>query len=130
MDLATESDVEKQLGRAMTSAELDRLPGLLEKASSIVEGYLRVVYTDDDDVPSAVRIVVASMVARVFATGGVITPGVTSESVTAGPHTWARSFADGTNSIEPWLSKADRISLQGIVGGGCVSVGLGSERSP
>ncbi|MFC9432688.1 hypothetical protein [Nocardia sp. NPDC057030] len=129
MDLATESDVETQLGHQLSSSELDRLPGLVLKASAIVQGYLRVVYTDVEDIPSAVRIVVASMVARVLTTGGVITPGVTSESVTTGPHTWARQFADGTNSIEPWLSKSDRIILQGITGSGYVSVGLGSERS-
>lgn len=129
MDLATQDDVEKQLGRDLTGAEEDRLPGLLAKASVIVEGYLGIVYEPDDTIPSAVTIVVASMVARVLATTGTVAPGVSSEMVTAGPHQWQRSFRDDANSVEPWLTKADRIALQGIGGGDAVSMALGSERS-
>lgn len=126
MLLATQADVEEQLGRSLTGHEEDRLPGLLAKASVIVEGYLRITYTDA--VPSVVTIVVASMVARVFGTLGTVTPGVTSEMVTAGPHQWQRSFSDSTNSLEPWLTKGDRTALQSI-GGVVISVALGSERS-
>lgn len=128
MDLATQADVEKQLGRDLSASEEDRLPGLLAKASVIVEGYLRVTYTDIGDIPSVVTIVVASMVARVFDTGGAVPSGVTSEMVTAGPHQWQRSFSDGANSLEPWLTKGDRTALQSL-GGTVVSVALGSERS-
>lgn len=129
VDLASQADVEKQLGRTLTAGEVARLPGLLAKASVIVEGYLGVTYTDADDVPAAVTIVVASMVARVFATSGTVTPGVTSEMVTAGPHQWQRSFSEGTNSVEPWMTKADRTALQGIGGGSMVSIPLRSERA-
>lgn len=128
MDLATQADIEAQLGRDMTSTELDRMPGLLAKASVIVEGYVGVVYEPGDTVPGAVTIVVASMVARVFATSGTVTPGMTAETMTAGPHSWQRSFSNEANSVEPWLTKADRIALQGI-GSGVVSVKLGSERT-
>lgn len=130
MDLATQADVEKQLGRDLDTDEEARLPGLLAKASVIVEGYLGIVYEPSDTIPGAVTIVVASMVARVLATGGAgtVAPGQTSDMVVAGPHSWQRSFGDGANTVEPWLSKADRIALQGI-GGDAVSVALGSERS-
>lgn len=131
MDLATQDDVEKQLGRALTDAEEERLPGLLAKASVIVEGYLGIVYGSSDTIPGAVTIVVASMVARVLASAGAgpIAPGQTSDMVVAGPHSWQRSFGDGANTVEPWLTKADRIALQGIGGGDAVSVALGSERA-
>ena len=94
----------------------------------IVEGYLRAAYDDLGDVPSAVTIVVASMVARVFGIDGTVPPGVTSEMVMAGPHQWQRSFSDGANTIEPWLTKGDKLALQGV-GSSAVSVRLGSERT-
>lgn len=128
MDLANQADVVKQLGRALTSPEVTRLPGLLAKASAIVEGYLRVVYADPDGIPSAVKIVVASMVARVFGTEGAVPPGVTSEMVMAGSRQWQRSFSGDVNTIEPWLTKGDKLALQGV-GSSAVSVRLGSDRT-
>lgn len=128
MILASRDVVEQQLGRVLTDPELTRLPGLLAKASVIVEGYLRAAYDDLGDVPSAVTIVVASMVARVFGIDGTVPPGVTSEMVMAGPHQWQRSFSDGANTIEPWLTKGDKLALQGV-GSSAVSVRLGSERT-
>ena len=128
MILASRDVVEQQLGRVLTDPELTRLPGLLAKASVIVEGYLRVAYVDPDDIPAAVAIVVASMVARVFGIDGTVPPGVTSEMVMAGPHQWQRSFSDGANTIEPWLTKGDKLALQGV-GSSAVSVRLGSERT-
>lgn len=128
MDLATQADVEKQLGRSLTDDELLLLPGRLAKASAIVEGYIGVVYADGDTVPSTVTIVVASMVARLYESAGTgVLPGQTSDMRMAGPHQWQRSFSGEANSVEPWLSKADKIALQGV-GNGAVSMQLGSER--
>lgn len=127
MDLAAQSDVEKQLGRELTDTELDRLPGLLAKASVIVEGYLGVIYNDGDTIPGVVTVVVASMVARVFATDGTVTPGMASETQAAGPFSWQRTYGDGANALEPWMTKTDRTALQAL-GSGVVSVLLASER--
>lgn len=119
MNLATQDDVEARLGRELTTAEIARLPGLLEEASAIVEGYLGVVYTTDDTVPPQVAIVVSRMVSRALTTS--IPDGVKSEA--AGPY--QRSYSDGASSL--WLSKYDKLALRNV-SGGVVSVPLRSER--
>jgi hypothetical protein len=119
--------VEGQLGRSLTDDELPRLAGRIAKASVIVEGYIGIVYQEGDTIPDTVTIVVASMVARLYETTGSVMPGQTAEMVMAGPHQWQRSFGGDANSVEPWLTKADRIALQNL-GSGMVSVQLGSER--
>jgi hypothetical protein len=43
--LATQADVETELGRLLTTAEADRVAGLLAKASRLVRGYTRQTFT-------------------------------------------------------------------------------------
>lgn len=118
MILATEADVAARLGRDLTDDESDRLPGLLEEASAIIEGYLGVTYTGDDDVPAVVAVVVSKIVARAFTT--TVAEGV--QSLQAGP--FQVGYRDNTNL---WLSKSDKLMLRNI-GGGFTSVRLKSER--
>lgn len=128
MDLATEADVVKRLGgRTLTDDELGRLPGLMQEASVLVEGYLGTVYSVGDVIPEAVVVVTSRMVARVFSTPDV-PDGVTAEMMTAGPFQLQRSFSDGTNSAEPWLSKNDKTALRLVVGGAMMSVAMVSDR--
>jgi hypothetical protein len=115
--LATQNDVEARLGRACTSGEVARVPGLLDEASAIVEGYLGITYTGS--VPHAVVLVVSRMVARALTTA--VSEGATSEA--AGPYTVG--YRDGAASL--WLSKNDKLALRSI-SGGASSVRFVSER--
>lgn len=117
MILATQSDVEARLGRDLSDGEIQRLDGLLEEASAIVEGYLGVVYTDD--APPVVAVVVSKLVARAF-TSGQTTEGPTGFQ--AGP--FSVTYRDNTSL---WLSKGDKLMLRNI-GGGFTSVPLRSDR--
>lgn len=119
MILATQTDVETRLGRDLTDDETDRLPGLLEEASAIVEGYVGVTYTEDDEIPSSVAVVVSKIVARCLATPTQEGPA----SLQAGP--FQVTYRDNTNL---WLSKSDKLMLRNI-GGGFTSVRLKSERA-
>jgi hypothetical protein len=117
--LATQSDVEARLGRACTSGEVARVPGLLDEASAIVEGYLGITYATGDTVPHAVVLVVSRMVARALTTA--VSEGATSEA--AGPYTVG--YRDGAATL--WLSKNDKLALRSI-SGGASSVRFVSER--
>ncbi len=67
MILATQSDVEDRLRRDLTEDEGEFIDALLEEASVLVEAWLTkrgITYTDVDDVPRLVVIVVSRMVAR------------------------------------------------------------------
>lgn len=71
MILATQSDVEDRLRRALTVDEGEYIDALLEEASVLVEAWLTkkgITYTDAGDVPRVVAIVVSRMVARALTT--------------------------------------------------------------
>lgn len=116
MILATQAEVEARLGRELSETETNRLEGLLEEASALVEGYLGVVYTDE--VPSVVVVVVSKLVARAFTASTVEGP----SSLQAGP--FSVTYRDNTSL---WLSKGEKLMLRNI-GGGFTSVPLKSER--
>jgi hypothetical protein len=125
--LATQADVVARLGRALTADELARLPGLLQEASLLVEGYLGVVYQDPADsgvpIPPAVVVVVSRIVARTFAAPS---PQLLPEGArSAGSGPYSISFGDARTNL--WLSKADKTTLRNL-GGGFTSVALKSER--
>lgn len=125
MILATQADVEKRLGRELSDPELDRLDGLLEEASLLVEGYLGVVYSADDvvPVPEAVTVVVSRIVARAFTAPNQQLLPEGARSAAAGPYNV--SFADARTNL--WLSKVDKLTLRNL-GGGFRSVPMQSER--
>ncbi len=115
----------------MTSAEVGRLPGLLEEAGALVEGFLNTQFSDPDNLPpSYVSVVVSRVIARVFVTpadGSTPIDGVAQQSLTAGRYMMQRTLADGASVGTVWLSKTDKIILRGPA---VVSIPLVSERCP
>jgi hypothetical protein len=113
--LATPADVVARLGRALAANETARADGLLEEASDLVVGHLGFNPADRDgaDLDLVAR-VVSRMVARVLeqstAAGGVF--GATSMTDQIGDFSQTRSFAQGTTTGGPWLSKADKVALR------------------
>ena len=126
MALATQVDVEARLARALTDAEVTRLPSLLDDASALVIGYCGQAF-EPDPVPSPVSGVVARMVARLLAQGEV-TPGLESTTEAAGP--FSRGFKyGGGSSGDVYLSATDKTMLRPYrLGGGLSSVQLVGER--
>ncbi len=120
MILATADDVANRLRRDLTDDEEDWVSAVLEEASALVEGYLGVTYTADDDIPSAVVLVVSGVAARSLLSPSTNVP--EGLSLTAGPF----SVTGVRDSL--WLSKADKLKLRNL-GGGFTSVTLKSERS-
>ncbi len=120
----TQADVEARIGRALTSDEAARVPGLLQEAAALVAGYLGDTY--DQDLPVVV-IVESRMVARVLLADGEMPANSTGVSQTAGPYSRNHTFTEGSTSGAPWLSAADKQMLAGLRIG-MVSVSLGSER--
>ena len=102
MALASESDVEGALGRALTEAE--DVSTLLEEASDLVAGYLG--YTPDP-VPSAVARVVATMVVAVLQK-----PAVNSADYGVNGYNVARESmpikvgVESATTTGPWLTAA------------------------
>lgn len=123
MELATQADVEARLGRTLTEAEEARLPGLLEEASVIVADYYGCPI-DPDDIPDKIVIVVSRMVARVLQ-APADSDGIESTQMSAGSFQVTRNFSNRGEGGGPWLTRADKK----LLGGGMVSVSLGSERS-
>lgn len=123
MLLAVQADVETRLGRDLTESEEARLDGLLEESSALVEGYLGIVYEDGDAIPSAVVIVVSKIVARAIGGSAELDALAASmEQTNAGP--WGARFRDSN----VYLTKADKLMLRPIGGGGYSVVTLRSER--
>lgn len=107
--LASPTDVEARIGRALTEDEKSAVGGLLDEAAAMVEGYLgREVQAP---VPKAVTIVVSRMVARVLESP---TDGFAAESLqqTAGPFSHSVRFAAGASGGSPWLTAGDRMTLR------------------
>ena len=63
MALATQADVEADLGRTLTAAEELRLPSLLSKASGVVIGFTGQDF-EPAPYPETVTVVTAGVVAR------------------------------------------------------------------
>jgi hypothetical protein len=110
MALATDTDVVTALGRALTTEEQARTPGLLDEAEDVIRGHLGVC-ARLDPVPDTVRRVAARMVARVLnsPTGEA---GLESDQMTAGPFQWSTRYSSDSRSGGPWLSSSDRTALR------------------
>jgi len=108
MALASNSDVESALGRALTDDE--DVSTLLEEASDLVVGYLG--YTPDP-VPSPVARVVATMVVAVLNK-----PSTTTANYDATGYSTSREYAEVHVGVEsattsgPWLTAALRMRLK------------------
>lgn len=120
-----EADVEARMGRALTSAEVDRVEGLLEESVVLVQGYLGSAYPAVEPFPSAVRVVESRMVARVLKATNP--EGVQSQQGTWGPYQQTTTMAPEASQSGPWLSKADRLMLSQLRPS-CVSVPMVSDR--
>lgn len=115
MALATQADVEADLGRVLSVSEAPRVASLLTKASAIVSGYTRASFVEP--YPEAVVAVAAGMVARIFETSSL----ANVEQQNAGP--FGVRYATGSTSSSPWLTKGDKLALRPYrVGGGLGSV--------
>ena len=121
--LASPTDVEARIGRALAEDETSAVEGLLDEASAMVEGYLgREVQAP---VPKAVTLVVSRMVARVLESP---TDGFAAESIqqTAGPFSHSVRFAAGASGGSPWMTAGDRMILRRYRrSGGLYSVEMG-----
>lgn len=120
-NLATISDVEKRLGNEIDPDEKDRVEGLLEEATILVEGYIGTV---TKPVPRAVRVVTSRMVARVLQAPS---DGFTQDSVSysAGDYSKNVTYNTGGSGGSPWLTKTDKIALRKAKGGGIYTIGIG-----
>lgn len=121
---ATPGDVVKRLGRALTDGESARVPGLLEEAVALVDGYCGQVFAAP--VPVGVVVATSKIVARALTSnredGGAA---VSSEQFTAGSFTHQRSYVgDGSNV---WLGAAEKSMLRPHRRSG-VSVQMVSDR--
>lgn len=127
MNLASPLDVQERLGRDLTEGEQARVPGLLAEASALVEGYLGVVYTDGDEVPSTVTLVVSRMVARVLSQAQGTPIGLESRQVGTGPFQQSDRYGADTTLGGPWLARVDRDMLSPLVSRSAVSVRLSTD---
>lgn len=120
-NLATIRDVEKRLGNAIDPDETERVEGLLEEATILVEGYVGTVKTP---VPRAVRVVTSRMVARVLQAP---TDGFTQDSVSysAGDYSRNVTYNTGGSGGAPWLTRTDKIALRKAKGGGIHTIRMG-----
>lgn len=124
MALATQEDVEADLGRPLSASEALRAPSLLSKASALVVGYTGQDF-EPAPYPEAVVVVTAGLVARVLESSGAGLVNV--EQQNAGP--FGVRYATGSTSSSPYLSAADKLMLKSHrIGGGLTSVQLVGER--
>ena len=122
--LASSADVVTRLGRALTTSETTKVPGLLEEASVKVlahlgkgESYYDALAVPVRTIPATVTIVTSRMVARVLeqATSGVV-PGTQQTGVTTGPFSNQTTFVAGSSNGSPWLTRSDRADLNNAIG--------------
>jgi hypothetical protein len=124
MALATQADVEAELGRALSASEETRLPSLLTKASAMVIGYTGQDF-EPAPYPETVVVVTAEMVARVLTQATV--SAVMPEQQSAGP--FAVRYPAATTSGGPWLTAGDKLALRSLRrSGGVTSVQMVGER--
>lgn len=113
----TDGDVEKRLRRELTEDEAEWIGGMIEEAQALVASYLGCPPDKfEGEVPAAVTLVTSRMVARVIQEDATIdseTFGATQASMTAGPYTQQATYAPGSRTGAPWLTKVDRGVLDG-----------------
>lgn len=116
--LATEQDVERLLGRALTSDEAARvIPGLLSEASDTVRGHLFPSGVGTP-IPEAVSTVVARMVIRALRVDPNADAGLTSHQWTAGPYQGTETYDVDSRSGGVWLTAQDKLRLRPFKAGG------------
>lgn len=124
MALATQADVEADLGRPLSASEALRTPSLLSKASALVIGYAGQDFEPAPH-PEAVVVVTAGLVARVLESTGAGLVNV--EQQNAGP--FGVRYATGSTSSSPHLTATDKLMLKPHrLGGGLSSVQFVGER--
>lgn len=123
-----QADVEARLRRDLETEEVNFLPGIVDEASVLIEGYLGVCYAEGADVPDAVTLVTSRVAARILTTSA--TPSQT-DSLTRGmgPFSATQQFVADSTSGGPWLTKTDRIALAPYRERGAISVPLIREGS-
>ena len=122
--IATPTDVEKRLGRALDDDELAVVEGLLEEAEVLVEGYLGRI---PEPVPRRVSVVASRMVARVLEQPDAEAFYAESVQHSAGPFSETKRYSTGASGGSPWLTAADKQALRRvrIGGGGIYTIGIG-----
>lgn len=118
MALAAQADVEARLGRALTTPEEDRAPGLLDEASALIEAWFAAGgCTMGSPTPANVVLVVSRMVARVLKVADDEASDATAVTDSAGPFSRTRNYAAGASQGSPWINKNDRLLLRALCGG-------------
>ena len=112
MAYADASDLEVRW-RTLTTDEQERAEALLDDASAMLDAYVTVDETDEQQM-KLLKIVVCNMVERAMSTGGDIF-GVTQQSMTAGPYAQTFNYANPTGDL--YITKSEKRVL-GISGTG------------
>ena len=112
MAYADVSDLEVRW-RTLTTDEQARAEALLDDASAMLDAYVTVDETDEQQM-KLLKIVVCNMVERAMSTGGDIF-GVTQQSMTAGPYAQTFNYANPTGDL--YITKSEK-RLLGISGTG------------
>ena len=115
MAYADVSDLEVRW-RTLTDDEQERAEALLDDASAMLDAYITVDETDEQQM-KLLKIVVCNIVERAMSTaaddGDLF--GVTQQSITAGPYAQTFSYANPTGDL--YITKAEK-RLLGISGTG------------
>jgi hypothetical protein len=122
----TQDDVQARLRRDLTDDEAEQFDGLAEEANALVEGYLAIVYDDDDTVPRPVIVVTSRAIARMFKDDGLPSQ---ADSLTRGmgPFSATTHLVADSTSGGPWLTKSDKMALEPYRKGGVSSISLTRE---
>ena len=112
MAYADASDLEVRW-RTLTTDEQERAEALLDDASAMLDAYVTVDETDEQQM-KLLKIVVCNLVERAMSTGGDIF-GVTQQSMTAGPYAQTFNYANPTGDL--YITKSEK-RLLGISGTG------------
>lgn len=99
--------------RTLTDDEQARAEALLDDASAMLDAYVTVDETDEQQM-KLLKIVVCNMVERAMSMGGDIF-GVTQQSMTAGPYAQTFNYANPTGDL--YITKSEK-RLLGISGTG------------
>ena len=120
--LAEIADVEKRLkevDRHLATDDATYTEGLIESAAAKVVAHLGVHedFYEDNPVPSAVTLVTSESVARVLRQDKAnVTPGTSQHGQTTGPFSQQTTFVAGAGSGSPWLTRADKDTLDNVYG--------------
>lgn len=131
--LATSDDVEKRLGRQLTTDEQLRVDGLLEEATLLAATLLPCYPLGlSDEAKDDLAIIISRMVARVLERSQVNALGADSITESAGQVQRVLNFGTGAGQITggPWLAGTDKVLLKDVCGGdGLSAVALSSGRT-